>query len=98
MTLATTPAQDRIAAERAAYTGEPTARQKKAAALIASGKDAETALLEAGYGKRFAAGHAKSYAAVLLALGLIDEKRAAKATPAKTAAIPPATTERETIR
>lgn len=98
MALASTPAQDRVASERAAYTGEPTARQKKAAGLIAGGKDVTEALLEAGYGKRFATGHAKTYAGLLVSLGLLDEKRAAKATPAPKAAAAAATTERETIR
>ena len=98
MTLASTPAQDRIAAERAVYTGEPTARMKAAAAAIASGKDVAEAMSSAGYGAKFVVGHAKTFPGLLLAAGLIDEKKATKVTPAPKGAIPAATTERETIR
>ena len=98
MALASTPAQDRVAAERAAYTGEPSARLQKAAKLINGGKGVEEAMAEAGYGKRYIAGSASAFPGVLAAAGLLDEKKAAKLTPAPKPEIPAATTERETIR
>lgn len=98
MAQTTTLQQDRIIAERLAYTGEPSERLQKAAKLINSGKGVEEAMREAGYGKRYIAGSAKTFPGVLASAGLLDEKKAAKLTPAVKPEIPAATTERETIR
>lgn len=98
MALASTPAQDRVSLDRAAYTGEPTARMKKAAALLSGGASVEAAMEEAGYGRLYIAGSAKTFPGVLVAAGLIDEKKAAKVTPAAEPAKAPAKREVETIR
>lgn len=100
MASAITRQQEQIAAEKEAYTGEPTKRQKAAAALISGGKAIEAAMAEAGYGKRFIVGHAKTFAGVLASCGLLTEAKAKKATPPAPvpAAAVPTTSERETIR
>jgi hypothetical protein len=79
MATVMTPAMRRVADEAAAYTGEPSARLQKAAALIKGGKSAEDAMTAAGYGRSFVAGHSKTFAACLIAAGLlpVDEKKAA---------------------
>jgi len=88
MTTVMTPAMKRVADEAAAYTGDPSARLQKAAALIKGGKSVEDAMTAAGYGRGFVAGHAKTFPATLIAAGLlpVDEKKAA----AKAAAPAPA--------
>lgn len=95
----TTVAQDKVAAEKAAYTGEPTERQRKAASLINGGKTAEDAMAEAGYGRLFVAGCAKTFPGLLAALGLITDKKAKAVAPAPVVpTISKVVTERETIR
>lgn len=108
MTIALTEHQAQIALERAAYTGEPTARMKKAAALL-SGKASDfkkpealaefkaghvvaAAMLESGYGRRFVEGNAKSFPAVLVNAGLLGEAEAETVTPAPAPAAPVKTT------
>lgn len=100
MTQAITRQQAQIAAEREAYTGEPTKRQRAAAAAVNAGKAIEAAMADAGYGKRFIAGHAKTFSGVLASCGLLTEAKAKKATPPAPvpAAAVPTTSERETIR
>lgn len=99
MTQAITRQQAQIAAEKEAYTGEPTKRQRAVAAAVNTGKAMEAAMADAGYGKRFIIGHAKTFAGVLASCGLLTEAKAKKATPAPVpAAAVPTTSERETIR
>ena len=98
MATAITPAQERVAAEKAAYTGEPSARLQKAAALINSGQSVEDAMKAAGYGKRYIAGSAKTFASVLARAGLLEEKKAKKLTPAPKPEVIETPREMETIR
>lgn len=100
MTQAITRQQAQIAAEKLTYTGEPTTRQRAAAAAVNAGKSIEDAMTAAGYGKRFIVGHAKSFAGVLASCGLLTDAKAKKVSPAPVpaAAAPTTTTEREMIR
>ena len=99
MAQAITRQQAQIAAQKEAYTGEPTARQKAAAAAINAGKSVEAAMTEAGYGKRFIVGHAKTFPGVLASCGLLTEAKAKKIAPTPAPApVAPVTSERETIR
>lgn len=56
-----------------------TERQRKAADLINKGAGVEAALVEAGYGEKFAAGYAAEFAALAAKLGLLNPRTAAKA-------------------
>lgn len=116
MTLALTERQERLAADRRTYTGDPSARMTKAAELIKAGKGAKfvkaeaaslakggdlihAALLEAGYGRRYAEHAAATFPGLLVSAGLLDEAAAAGVTPPAPAPTPTKTTkERETIQ
>lgn len=98
MATALTPQQERIAAEKAEYTGEPSPRLQKAAGLVNSGKTIEEAMTAAGYGKRYIAGSSKTFASVLARAGLLEEKKAKKLTPAPKPEVIETPREMETIR
>lgn len=98
MATATTRQHEAVVAEKAAYTGEPTARMKAAAAAINAGKSVEVAMREAGYGKGYIAGSAKTFPGVLASVGLLTEAKAKKASPAPVAAETAAKPEPEMIR
>ena len=59
-----------------------TERQRKAADLINKGAAPEAALLEAGYGEKFAAGHAAEFVGLAAKLGLLNTRTARTAAPA----------------
>lgn len=51
-----------------------TERQRKAADLINKGATPEAALIEAGYGEKFAAGYAGEFATLAAKLGLLTTR------------------------
>jgi len=98
MTISVTERQAQIALERATYTGEPTARMRRAAELIKgatkggyknpeakaeheAGNLVAAAMLEAGYGRLYVEGSAKTFPGVLVNAGLLDETKAEDLTP-----------------
>lgn len=58
-----------------------TDRRVRCAELIAGGASVYDAMITAGFGQRFAAGNADTFAAFLAAKGFLQEKAAGRAKP-----------------